>query len=373
MAVISIKNKTKSGSLLVGNAFYSPPIYDSIATVTVGGGGAADVEFTSIPATYTHLQIRGIVKLSRTAGNENLAMRFNSDTGSNYSFHQLIGNGATVSTDAGATQTYMYLGETMGSWASAASMFSPNVIDILDYANTNKYKTIRTLEGGDQNGNTAPNGDTGKMGFTSGNWRNTNAITSIKIYPTGGTISEYTTFALYGIKGQTMAAGNTYTPIATTTLGTAASTFSFSSIASTYTDLVVVFSGKLSIAAESIFVRFNTNTGANYSVTWVWGNGTSAASNRRSSQTFLPIAWFTGFDSTNENNFIFNVQNYSNTTTYKTSLFRQNNTGPNGAPASVGGVGLWAQTSAINAIEFYTSSGVYTAGSTFTLYGIAAA
>jgi hypothetical protein len=175
--------------------------FESIATVTVGSGGQADIEFTSIPSTYTHLQIRGIVKLSRTAGNENLAMRLNSDTGSNYSYHQMIGTGTTITTEGQANQTYMYLGETIGSWASAASMFSPNVIDILDYANTNKYKTIRTLEGGDQNGNTAPNGDTGKMGFTSGSWRNTNAITSIKIYPTGGTISQYTTLALYGIKG----------------------------------------------------------------------------------------------------------------------------------------------------------------------------
>jgi hypothetical protein len=175
--------------------------YESIATVSVGSGGAADIEFTSIPSTYTHLQIRGIVKLSRTAGNENLGMRLNSDTGSNYSYHQMIGTGTTITKEGQANQTYMYLGETIGSWASAASMFSPNVIDILDYANTNKYKTIRTLEGGDQNGNAAPNGDTGKMGFTSGSWRNTNAITSIKIYPTGGTISQYTTFALYGIKG----------------------------------------------------------------------------------------------------------------------------------------------------------------------------
>ena len=188
-------------SQISGHLFAPSGAYDSIATVTVGGGGAADVEFTSIPATYTHLQIRGIVKLSRTTGNEDLAMRLNSDTGSNYSFHQLIGNGATVSASAGATQSYMYLGETIGSWTNAASMFSANVIDILDYANTNKYKTIRTLEGGDQNGNTAPNGDTGKIGLTSGSWRNTNAITSIKIYPTGGTISQYTTYTLYGIKG----------------------------------------------------------------------------------------------------------------------------------------------------------------------------
>jgi hypothetical protein len=171
-----------------------------------------------------------------------------------------------------------------------------------------------------------------------------------------------------------MAAGNTYVAIATNTVsGSSTSSVSFSSIASTYTDLIVVFSGKLSIASESIFVRFNSNTGTNYSAVWMWGNGTSANSNTRSSQTFLPTAWFTGYDSTNENNLIFNVQNYSNSTANKTVLFRQNNAGSGGTPAAVAGVGLWAQTSAINAIEFYTSAGVYTAGATFSLYGITAA
>ena len=168
-----------------------------------------------------------------------------------------------------------------------------------------------------------------------------------------------------------MAAGNTYVALASTTVsGSSTSSVSFSSIASTYTDLVVVFSGKLSVTNESIFVRFNSNTGANYSVTWIWGNGTSANSNRRSSQTFLPTVWFTGYDSTYDNNLIFNVQNYSNATTNKSVLFRQNSAG---GGTTVAGVGLWAQTSAINAIEFYTSTGVYTAGATFSLYGIAAA
>jgi hypothetical protein len=187
-------------SQISGHLFAPSGAYDSIATTTLSTA-TASIDFTSIPATYTHLQIRGIVKLSRTTGNENLVAEFNADTGTNYSWHQLIGNGAAASANAGATQSYMYLSETIGSWTNAANMFSANVIDILDYANTNKYKTIRTLEGGDQNGNAAPNGDTGKIVFSSGSWRNTNAVTSIKIYPTSGTISQYSQFALYGIKG----------------------------------------------------------------------------------------------------------------------------------------------------------------------------
>jgi len=174
--------------------------YESIATVTVGSGGASSVDFTSISGTYKHLQIRGIVKLSRTTGNENLYAQLNGDTATNYSWHQLVGSGAAASASAGATQAFMYLGENIGAWASAANMFSATVIDILDYSDTNKNKTVRTLHGGDQNGNNAPNGDTGKITFSSGNWRNTSAVTSIKLYPSSGTIQQYSSFALYGVK-----------------------------------------------------------------------------------------------------------------------------------------------------------------------------
>ena len=170
-----------------------------------------------------------------------------------------------------------------------------------------------------------------------------------------------------------MAAGSTYTPIATTTLGSAAASVTFSSISGAYTDLVLVFSGKLSTAAESIFIRFNSDNGSNYSDTWLYGNGTTASSARRSSTTSIETVYFTGYDSTNENNLIFNILNYSNSTTYKTALFRQNNVGSGGAPATVGAVGLWRSTSAISAIELRASAGNLSAGSTFTLYGIAAA
>jgi len=199
MAIRSLKTGTFSRSGLVGNPVIMPGSYESIATVTVGAGGTSSVDFTSIPSTYTHLQIRGLVKVSRTSGNENLGAQFNGDTGSNYSWHQLIGNGSGGISQAGATQSFMFLGETIGSWGSAASMFDGTVIDILDYKDTNKYKTTRTLIGADQNGTTAPNGDTGKIVFASANWRNTAAITSVKIYATSGTINEYSSFALYGV------------------------------------------------------------------------------------------------------------------------------------------------------------------------------
>jgi hypothetical protein len=193
MAVISIKNKTKSGSLLNGNAPYIPSDYESIATVTVGSGGAANIEFTSIPSTYQHLQIRGIGRSTRSATIDDLGIRVNSDTGSNYAYHLLRGDGTSVIAAAGATQTTGYAGRIAASTATS-SVFGVAIIDILDYTNTNKYKTIRSLGSSDNNGN-------GNVEFGSTLWMNTNAITSILLYQPTYNFSQYSSFALYGIKG----------------------------------------------------------------------------------------------------------------------------------------------------------------------------
>lgn len=169
--------------------------YQSIATVTVGAGGASSIDFTSIPSTYKHLQIRGISRDNRaTLVQNNAFMQFNGDTGSNYSYHLLTGDGATASTDAGASQVFN-VGGTNAASGATASVFGVSVVDILDYTNTNKYKTTRTLTGNDNNGS-------GVIRLWSGLWMNTNAITSIKLYPSSSaTFNQYSTFALYGIKG----------------------------------------------------------------------------------------------------------------------------------------------------------------------------
>jgi len=158
--------------------------YDSISTVTVGSGGSASITFSSIPATYKHLQIRGIGLQTSANG---FTVQFNSDTGSNYSWHQLYGEGSIAQSNAGATQTFMYMGYGAGS----ATAPNPLVTDILDYANTNKYKTLRSLSGNDLNGS-------GFIQLWSGNWRSTSAITSITIT---ASFNQYSQFALYGIKG----------------------------------------------------------------------------------------------------------------------------------------------------------------------------
>jgi hypothetical protein len=182
------------GSFSTGAPPVAPSSYESIATVTVGSGGAADIQFTSIPADYTHLQIRSIARTSGSAGGY-VYMQYNSDTGSNYTRHQLWGDGSTVyAYGASASTAAVPLYETIST--SLASSFAATVIDILDYANTNKYKTYRSLNGYDVNGSG------GNIFLHSSVWLSTSAITSIKFYPEASqSFAQYTQFALYGIKG----------------------------------------------------------------------------------------------------------------------------------------------------------------------------
>jgi hypothetical protein len=181
--------RTNYSSFLAGNPAVQFTSYESIATVTVGSGGAANVEFTSIPATYAHLQVRFIHTV--TNGNTPTFIVFNSDTGSNYSRHYLSANGSTVYAGGDASQTDADIfGYVLGS---STTNPTAGIVDILDYANTNKYKTVRSLVGCDQNGS-------GEIGFVSNSWQSTSAITSIKI-DADYNFQEYSSFALYGIKG----------------------------------------------------------------------------------------------------------------------------------------------------------------------------
>ena len=169
-----------------------------------------------------------------------------------------------------------------------------------------------------------------------------------------------------------MAAGSTYTPIATTTASGSVSSITFSSIAGTYTDLVLIASASLASGAENLRLRFNSDTGSNYSNTVLVGSGSGAASTRASNQTYIS-ADSNGYVTTTNNIYIINIQNYANTTTNKTALIRANN-----AAAAASGVdaivGLWRSTSAITSVTLLNLGGVnFTTSSTFTLYGIAAA
>ena len=160
----------------------------------------------------------------------------------------------------------------------------------------------------------------------------------------------------------------TYTPIATNTLGSAAASVTFSSIAGTFKDLVLVVSATWSGGSNSSFgFRLNSDTGSNYSITQLYGDGSSASSGRSSNQTKALIGQInpTEFGTT-----IFQFQNYSNATTYKTTLSRSNVAGV----ITLAGVALWRNTAAITQIdlEYFDVAGTFDTGSTFTLYGIGA-
>lgn len=163
-----------------------------------------------------------------------------------------------------------------------------------------------------------------------------------------------------------MAAGSTYTPIATQTLGGSSSGITFSSIPSTYTDLVLVATGTRGTGGDSIKVRINGDTSAsNYSSMILYGTGTSAGGQRIGTL----YGYFEDVASWNQTPapIIFNFNNYSNTTTYKTMMARNNNAGTNVTIY----VGLYKSTSAINSI--FVNMTDMAAGTTMTLYGITAA
>jgi hypothetical protein len=191
-------------SQISGHLWAPSPSYDSIATVTVGSGGSSSITFSSIPSTYTHLQIRLYAQTNRgTYGGDNPYFRVgvsSVDSGSNYSWHNLYGDGSSTGANYGSSASYINVlnGGCLGT--TAGSSFGAVVIDLLDYSNTSKYKTTRALGGTDDNG--ASSGGFGRgIGINSGLWQSTSAIGIITLYPTNGTsFNQYTSAALYGVK-----------------------------------------------------------------------------------------------------------------------------------------------------------------------------
>lgn len=173
-----------AGYLSAGAPPIPPTNFESISTVTVGGSAVSSITFSSIPSTYKHLQIRGMIL---TSGGTNPDYYFNSDTTSgNYKGHHLWGNGSSAFSND-------YFAFNYNPSSSYPSAF---VMDILDYASTNKNKTTRTLAGSDTNGGTS------EIALWSGLWmNNTTAISSITLRGNGANFTQYSSFALYGITG----------------------------------------------------------------------------------------------------------------------------------------------------------------------------
>lgn len=179
MPILGIVASSISGSLLA-------TAYDSISTVTVGPGGASSIAFSSIPSTYTHLQIRGITANSVSGdASSGVLISLNSDTtAGNYKSHALYGDGSSV-TASSSTRTLGLSGST--------TRYNSYVIDILDYKNTNKYKIVRSFSGFDGNGY-------GFIWLGSVLWMNTNAVTAITLAPDANNFLQYSQIGLYGVK-----------------------------------------------------------------------------------------------------------------------------------------------------------------------------
>lgn len=166
-----------------------------------------------------------------------------------------------------------------------------------------------------------------------------------------------------------MAAGSTYTPIATTTLGSNQASYTFSSIAGTYTDLILVINGKHSANQnEGYGLRFNGDTGSNYSTTYLLGGSSTASSGRVSSQTRALCGWL---NATDIGTYINHIENYSNSTTFKTVLSRGAQTDSDTFTSA--NVSLWRNTAAITSVTVIPDAASLATGMTLTLYGIASA
>ena len=181
-------------SQISGHLWAPEGAYDSLATVTVPSGGVASITFAGIPTGYKHLQLRSIARSNRTSQTfDDLKFKFNGDTATTYRYHAVYGDGTSALTDTNTNNVIGAWGAGMAGAAATANNFAASIIDILDYANTNKNKTVRALDGLDNNGS-------GLVALTSSLWTSTAAINSIEIFALGTTIQQYSSFALYGIK-----------------------------------------------------------------------------------------------------------------------------------------------------------------------------
>jgi hypothetical protein len=150
------------------------------------------IVFSSIPQTFTHLHVRCFSRSTFAGATASFFIRLNADGGSNYAFHSLLGDGGTVTSSGAVSQTVGQVG-VMPAATATTGIFGSTIIDVLDYKNTNKNKTIRSINGNDRNG-------AGIAYSGSSLWMNTQAVNSITLISGGAAnLAEFSTFQLYGI------------------------------------------------------------------------------------------------------------------------------------------------------------------------------
>ena len=173
-----------------------------IASSVIGPGGGTP-SFTNIPQDFKHLQLRVTIRGTRAGAPSDLTyIRFNGDYGTTYNSHSLIGNGSSTGSVAYSIYGFMFLADSSLPDASTGSnIFGSQVWDILDYSNTNKFKTVKVLFGWDANGS-------GSSGIATGVWRDNSAITTIPNMGVANSLAaQYTTVDLYGITDNPITTG----------------------------------------------------------------------------------------------------------------------------------------------------------------------
>lgn len=198
LARSGISNFQKYSSLLVGNPSFVPSAFDLLQTTVVGAGGLTAVEFTNLTSTYgsayQHLQIRAAVRTSRASLADDIFIQLNTDTGSNYSNHAMIGSGPSVTSYGAANSTSIGGYSVVAGNSSASGIFSPMVLDLLDPFSTEKNKTVRQLMGLNSAGEQW-------VILRSGLYRSLSSTASIKLFTSSGAgWAQGTRFSLYGIK-----------------------------------------------------------------------------------------------------------------------------------------------------------------------------
>jgi hypothetical protein len=195
MAVSRLSQQSLQQAFPKGNTFWdgttATSAFDSLGAVLLSAS-ASSVTFSNIPQTYTHLQLRVSAKNTLTNNyTANFYMRFNGDSTTLYNNHGIYGNGtsAVPNIPSGTNPVFAIWG------LSGSAQFATSIIDILDYTNTSKFKTVKTLMGTD-------NVSAGILGLESGTWRSNNAITSITFSMADGdqAFASNSQLSLYGVK-----------------------------------------------------------------------------------------------------------------------------------------------------------------------------
>lgn len=190
MAIIGvIASSTRQGQAVDLGAMFP------LQVITVGAA-VSSVTFTNIPSIYAHLQLRALGRTSAAYDSDAINIRFNSDAGNNYAVHFLNGDAVNVSSTNNLTQSSIYVASRMPGATVTANSFGAGIIDILDYANTNKLKTVRTFSGFEPNTSAA----VVRIAASSGLWASTSAITTLTVVANSGLLQPNSQFALYGIK-----------------------------------------------------------------------------------------------------------------------------------------------------------------------------